>query len=298
MPVCPSAKVPNFPDPLQGDSTCCAVESFGVVKVPVADIGALRKSPAPPSGRRLPPSLLKHADHQSVLAVSALFKAVHESGWQDRSFEKWGIIAAPRFPGRIISAAAMHKFKTQGVPGMSPLIIPTLSLHAMAASLSLALGTHGFNYGVGGGHGHLAEALLAGLAAADDCGVEGVWVVATQFSPEPVPDTAGNSLNLSFGYGVALALKRVGAGQPPIQLRVVPTASAPAHSGDARVIDGEEPPGGLVALAELLTASETAPRVRRWYSPLPGGGALVIDADASRPTAAGDHHEHSAARAG
>src|SRR5205823_2480660 len=88
----------------------------------------------------------------------------HDFGWHDRSFAEWGLIAAPRFLGRIIAAGAMARFKTQGVPGMSPLIIPTLSLHAVAGSLSLALQTHGFNYGVGGGHGHLAEALLTGLA--------------------------------------------------------------------------------------------------------------------------------------
>ena len=169
------------------DATACAVEAYGVARTPIEEIAALRKSLVALNGRRLPPSLLKHADHQTVLGIAAVSKATTDFGWHDRSFDEWGVVAAPRFLGRLNSAAAIQRYRQSGVTGISPLIVATLPLHAVAGSLSLALQAHGLNYGVGGGHGHLAEALLAGLAARDDNGVAGVWVVATQFSPEPVP---------------------------------------------------------------------------------------------------------------
>src|SRR5262249_28604159 len=155
-------------------------------------------APGPLGGRRIPPSLLKHADHQTVLGLAALLRAIDGAGWQGRSFEDWGLIAAPRFLGRISTAASIARFKERGVPGMSPRISPTMSLHAVAGSLSMALKAHGFNYGVGGGHGHLGEALLTALAAREVHGASGIWVVVTQFSPEPVPDTSGHSTNPSL----------------------------------------------------------------------------------------------------
>ena len=278
-------------DAVLSDPTGCAVEAYGVVKVAVEEIAALRKAPGPLGGRTIPASLLKHADHQTVLALAAVLRAVDEFGWHDRSFADWGLIAAPRFLGRINVAASMDRFKRRGVPSMSPLIIPTLSLHAVAGSLSLAMKSHGFNYGVGGGHGHLAEALLTGLAARDDNGVPGVWVVATQFSPEPVPDTAGHSLIPSFGYGVALALTAAAPGGPA---GTSGSSRRPPPSGRATTATSR----GSSPLRDRSHSLSSCPprwrtsRPRRWYCPLPGGGAVELEDDAAR--AAG----HAEARAG
>lgn len=282
---------PNRPDAAPSTTTGCAVEAYGAVKVSVEDVAALRKAPGPLGGRTIPPSLLKHADHQTVLGLAALLRAVDDFGWHGRSFEDWGLIAAPRFLGRILVAAAMDRFKNRGVSGMSPLIIPTLSLHAVAGSLSLALKTHGFNYGVGGGHGHLVEALLTGLAARDENNVPGVWIVATQFSPEPIPDLSGHSTNASFGYAVALALtSEEAAARSRLNLRVVPTSARETGTGDDdRDVAGNDPPSGLVALSSFLDRSASSLRPRHWYCPLPGGGALALDDDparASKPVAA------------
>ena len=277
---------------LLNDPAGCAVDAFGVVRVPVNDVPGLKKGMGPLApGQKIPPSLLKHADHQTLLALAAVLRAVDDFGWQGKSFADWGLIAAPRFLGRIVAAASMARFKAQGVPSMSPLIIPTLSLHAVAGSLSLALKLHGFNVGVGGGHGHLGEALLAALAARDDDGVPGVWVVATQFSPEPVPDAAGASLTGSTGYGVALAVRSASAcaSPPRLWLRAVPTA-ADRDDSDDRDVAGVEPPTGLVALADFLSAgpATSGARPRRWTCPMPGGGALLLDDDPARAGASGD----------
>jgi hypothetical protein len=69
---------------------------------------------------------------------------------------------------------------------------------------------------------------------------------------------------------VAVALGVVAgasAGRSGLNLRVVP-ASAGGASGEV---------ASLVELAEFLGAGTGRPR--RWYGPLPGGGAVVVEDD-------------------
>ena len=260
----------------------CGVEAFGVMRLPLDEIALLRKNPGPSLGSKIPVSMLKHADHQTVLGLAAILKAANDFGWQEHAFADWGVIAAPRFLGRIPAAAVIDRFQTLGVSGMSPIIIPTLSLHAPAGSLSLAIKSHGFNYGVGGGPGHLTEALLAGLAARDDGDVPGVWVVATGFDPEPIPDVAGKSIVPTFGYAVALALVSKSTGTTRLHLRMVPTAAVDSASQATT-----EPPS-LVELAAFLSDSDPGLRTRRWFGAIPGGGAFEIEDDPARGIAAKD----------
>jgi hypothetical protein len=263
----PLSPISSFPsEALQREAPGCALGAFGVVRVPFEEIAALRKAPGPWEGPKLPLSLMKHADHQTILAISAVIHAIDDFGWHGRSFADWGVVAAPRFLGRVFLAAALDRFARLGVPGMSPLIIPTLSLHAVAGSVSMAIKSLGFNFGVGGGPGHLVEALLLALASREDHGVPGIWVVATAFDPEPVPDTAGHSTVPAVGHGVALALTPTTLGESKRLLRIVDTIE-----GDAPVS-----PSSLVSLAEFLTRSPETPGARRWACPVPGGGAVEL----------------------
>jgi hypothetical protein len=273
-----SRAVPSLPIP-------CAVETYGTVRVPFEGIAALRKNPGPLGGRVIKPSLLNQADHQTILGLAALLRAVDAAGWHGKSFEHWGVIAAPRFLGRIIVAAAMERFRDRGVTGMSPMIIPTVGLHSISGSLSMALKIQGFNYGVGGSHGHLADALLTALAARDD-GVPGIWVVSTQFSPEPVPDGSRLSTTEAVGYAVAMALTPTpeAASRSRLNLRLVPTSARTGTSSqdDDRDVHGDDPPSGLVALTDFLDNTSESLRPRHWYCPLPGGGAVALDDDPAR----------------
>jgi hypothetical protein len=175
------------------------------------------------------------------------------------------------------------------------LIVPTLCLHAVAGSLSLAMKCHGFNYGVGGGHGHLADALLAGLAARDDDSAPGVWIVATQFSPEPRPDPTGRCSNEPVGHAVALAVCSTAAARSRLNLRLVPRLAAGLRL-DADV-DGTEPDSGLIRLAEFLEAGMNTRKVRRWYCPIAGVGTVQLDDDPARAPSAVDR-QVDVARAG
>ncbi len=275
-------------DAVPSDPIGCPVEAHAYLRVPFEEIAALRKNPGPSLGTKIPVSLLKHADPQTVLGLAALLRAADEAGWRDRSFADWAVIASPRFLGRVASAMVIDRFLRMGASGMSPMIIPTLSLHATAGSLSLAIQSHGFNYGVGGGPGHLTEALLAGLASRDDGGCPGVWVVATGFDPEPIPDLAGNSVVPAFGHAVALALVPEATGQTRLNLRMVPTAAA----GPEPRQPAEHPT--LAALGAFLTDAGNGIKVRRWFASLPGGGAFEIEDNPARGVAAGDRRSFRA----
>jgi hypothetical protein len=268
------------------DATPCGVEAFGVVQVPLGEIAGLRKTLGPASGRAIAPSLLKHADHQTVIALASILKAVDDFGWRDQSFEDWGIIAAPRFLGRLNSAVALLRFWSAGAPGVSPLIVPTLCLHAVAGALSLAMKCHGFNYGVGGGHGHLGDALLTGLAARDDDNVPGVWIVTTQFDPEPRPGPTGACSNEPIGYAVALAIRSNTAAQCRLNLRLLPRPAPGLHL-DADV-DVAEPDWGLIQLADFLKDGANSRKIRRWYCPIAGVGTIQLDDDPARASSGVD----------
>jgi hypothetical protein len=83
-----------------------------------------------------------------------------------------------------------------------------MSLHATAGAVSLALGCHGPNVGAGGGPGAAGDGLLAGLTVCADRACPGVWVVLTEWAPEPAAedDPAG------VCHGVALGLTAAGYG--------------------------------------------------------------------------------------
>jgi hypothetical protein len=244
-----------------------ALEAFGVISVRFEEIAALRKAQGPWERTRLLLSLMKHGDHQTVLALAAVFRAIHDFGWHARSFTDWGVVAAPRFIGRIVLAGALDRFERLGVAGMSPLIIPTLSLHAVASSVSLALKAQGPSLGAGGGHGHLGEGLLAAVMAHDHQAAAGIWVVATAFDPEPVPDSSEKSPVPAVGYGVALALTLGQAATSTRTLRLVATS---------RVGQQSQSTSELVALAEFLAHSGATVLDRRWSCCLPGIGEFEL----------------------
>ena len=100
----------------------------------------------------------------------------------------------------------------EGVWGTSPHLIPHFALHSASGSISLALGSHGPNLGVGGGRRAVAEGFLAALTWLSTGTVPGVWLVLSGWSPELVPDPAGNSPQAGECLGLALALVGLGNG--------------------------------------------------------------------------------------
>ena len=112
---------------------------------------------------RVPPSLLRYADEQTIAGTAAVFTAIEAMGASPDRFEAWGVVAATRYLGRANLAVALRSFMAEGVWGTSPHLIPHFALHSASGSISLALGSHGPNLGVGGGLHAVAEGFLTAL---------------------------------------------------------------------------------------------------------------------------------------
>jgi hypothetical protein len=176
--------------------TDCGLAAFGVTRTPAADLPALRQTIA----AQLPAGVLKYADDQTVASVAAVVHAIETFHLQRPTFSDWGVVAAPQFLGRASFADALERFDRRGPVAVSPLIVPYLSLHSMAANICLALGSHGPSFGAGGGPNSLAEGLLAGMTLQGSARVPGVWVIVSEFDPDATHDEAPEC------HAVALAL--------------------------------------------------------------------------------------------
>ena len=167
-----------------------------------SELPALRQRPGPDVGLALPPSMLKHADDQTVVGLAAVFRAIHDHRLEPNSFADWGVVAGPRFLGRALFTTALQRFAAEGAWGVSPHLIPHRSLHAVSGTVSQALHLHGPNFGVGGGPNAALEAILAAVALLGADRLPGVWLVLTEWQPELVPDRKGRSPRIRSASGM------------------------------------------------------------------------------------------------
>jgi len=252
----------------------CDIAAFGIVEATPDLLATLRKNPQPPGCRPLPGNFLKYSDDQTVAALAAVLRAVHEYRLEDRDFTNWAVVAAPRFLGRTPFTAAIDKFHRQGASAVSPLIIPFLSLHVVSGTISMALRIHGPNLGVGGGEGGLVEALLTGLAVAAEDHPPGVWVVLTEWGDQG-PSAGGKDRPAESYLCRAVALALVPAAREPLaSLRCSPPATID-FPATARP-DCPEPT--LATLAAFLVQRGGSGTPRHWVCPLSWGGSLELTA--------------------
>lgn len=257
------------PDEGEGDQAVAneaSIIALAAARVPDVEIPALRKAPGLPGGPSITPALLKHADEQTVVALAAVLRALAASGMSAEECSEWGVIAAPRFLGRGPGTLAMKRYVSIGASSVSPLIIPTLSLHSMSGTISLALGMHGTNFGVGGSHGQLGEVLLTGLATVDALGLPGLWVVATEWGPEPRPDDRGRSRIPTTCHAVALGLSARCDRQACWSLEITTTTTR-ARQRAART--------GVADLVRFLADEDSSSA--GWIQAVPGLGAIALE---------------------
>jgi hypothetical protein len=194
---------------------------YALFRLAPQDLPVVRKRPGPvPDGwGRVPPSLLRYSDEQTVAGVAAVFSAMEEAGLDPGRLEAWGVVVASRFLGRANLAQALRSHDTEGVWGVSPHLIPHSALHSPSGTISLALGLHGPNLGVGGGMHAAAEGFLAALTWLS-CGlVPGVWLVLSGWTPELVP---GQPAWECQALALALVAARPAEGRPTFRVQVGP----------------------------------------------------------------------------
>jgi hypothetical protein len=157
----------------------CDVVAHAAVRATADELPALRRSPGALGGAAVPPSLLRHADDQTVVGLAAVLRAVSRGGLDPCGFGGWSVVVAPRFLGRSTFEAVFPRFLAEGAWGVSPHLIPNHSLHAPSGTVSLALQARGPNLGVGGAPGGEAEAFLTAATFLAEGSVAGVWIVLT-----------------------------------------------------------------------------------------------------------------------
>jgi hypothetical protein len=162
----------------------------GSVQVTGDMLGGLRTNPGPAPSEALPPSFLKHADEQTVVAMAAVLEAIHRCQLAGTDFTNWGVLAAPRYLGRLTTVLALQRFAAEGAWGISPHLIPHRTLHALSGTISQALHIHGPNLGVGGGPNAAMEVMVVAASFLSAENLPGVWVVMTGWDPEPAPNKA------------------------------------------------------------------------------------------------------------
>ena len=229
----------------------CDLAADATVRAGLESLPELRKHPGSVHGEPVPPSLLKHADEQTVAGLVAVCQALASPALQATDFRDWGVAAAPRFLGRPAMAAALQRFQAEGAWGVSPHLIPHRSLHSLSGTVSQALKIHGPNFGVGGGPGGVAEVLLAATAMLERRKLPGVWVVLTCLDPELAPDESGRPASGTKCVGLALALMPIRRGAAGRHMRLV--CGAPGQdSSSAANRAGEFDLRRLVALLDSL----------------------------------------------
>ncbi len=208
----------------RGSALCGLVVGHGLCRIPSGDVAALRRKPSPiPEGWALPhASLLRNSDEQTIAGLCAVFTAIDSMELPRDRYEGWGVIAASRFLGRANLARALETFLVEGVWGTSPHLIPHFALHSASGTISLGLGLHGPNLGVGGGLHSAAEGFLAALTWLSMGDVAGVWLVLSGWSPELVPERGGGPPAARECQALAIALCAVGTahGLPAFRARV------------------------------------------------------------------------------
>ena len=177
--------------PTTPDDVRCDVTASGAARATADEVTTLRRSLALPGREPFPSPFLKHADEQTVVGLAAVIDALRRAGRGADEFRAWGVVVASRLMGRTALAPALARFRAEGTWGVSPHIIPHHSLHAPSGTISLALKSHGPNFGAGGGPGAFADGLLTAAALLEEGHVPGVWAVFTGWSPEPALDDAG-----------------------------------------------------------------------------------------------------------
>jgi len=268
----------NLPD--TSDLTFhCGVAAYGVVEARLAALPALREQPGWPPERKIPPRFLRHADEQTVVGLAAVLRAMQQPPLAQQCFDDWGVVAAPHFPGRIGGATAMAKFQQEGPATVSPHVIPQHSLHSVSSTISIALAMHGPTFGVGGGPEALAEALSVAMTFFQHGCWPGLWLVLTQWEPEPLPDGLGSSTIDALCRGVALALVPDNDQEWSLRWTVSAADQLPdEHHADHQLASARRAPSTapLAELAACLTAGGAQSPAGRWSYRLPWGGQVDL----------------------
>jgi len=200
----------------------CGIAAFGVANLDDEKLAVVRKAPEAQMSMPLAPSVARHCDEQTMACLFAVGEAMRRMQATASDFEAWGIVASTRYLGRSFFSQSLAKFDREGPWNTSVQVVPHRSLHSTSSTISLALGCHGPNVGVGGAVDGEGQALLTAASLLDEFALPGVWLVLAGWSPELNVDAAGTPTHAARCHALALALKPAAEVPGGLQLRIVP----------------------------------------------------------------------------
>lgn len=257
-----------------------SVAAHAIVTVGLPAIDDMRDAPPPEGVPPTPHRFLRHADEHTVVALRAVQEALAGNAELLGDRKRHAVVAAPCGAGRPAAARTLVQLRDRGAVSVSPHVVPQCSLHAIASAVSVGLGMHGPNIGVGGGPDALSEGCLAALSLVAEPDVAVCWLVLTAWDSEPVLDDRGDVPGDAVCRGVALALDPLATGGMRLSLRRGLPPSMPL-GGPWETCDGSRQ---LAALAAALSgrggrsaAVERASDCDGSLWSLRCGGGLLID---------------------
>ena len=241
--------------PHTAGAAACVV-THAMVSCRLSEIDSLRTGGWPAGSPELPARFLRHADEQTVVCMHAVLAAIAKLPSPRPSFEHFGVIAAPCQAGRIAAAQTLVQAAAVGGVAVSTRIVPECSLHSPAGAVSVGLGIHGPNIGVGGGPEALSEGLFTAISwmgprTSGPAACDGVWLLVSGWDEEPALDATGHATTDPVCRGVALALTRPHEGRPALQLHTDAATSPALPAEDVH------PSSLLIGFGAALVAAES-----------------------------------------
>lgn len=215
--------MPTRPTTTSSPPVACGIGAHAFVEARLTQIGPLRDRPGPEGSPPLPPRFLRHCDEQTVVGMHAVLAAIASLPAERRVCERHGVVAASCQAGRIVTASSLAKLRPQGAVSISPHIVPQCSLHSVAGAVSVALGMHGPNVGIGGGPDAVAEGLFTAISLVRPGGgadADGVWLVASDWAEEPALDETGAAIGDPVCRALALFVQPAAAEAAALELTI------------------------------------------------------------------------------
>jgi hypothetical protein len=186
-----------------------SIVARGAARLTMPELAALRKESLPNLPVRLSPQLLRYSDEQTLAALVALSEATKSIALASKDFGDWAIVSTSRNLGRSAFAAVVDKYRSEGPWGVSVQVIPHCTAHAVAGTLSLAIGSHGPCIGAGDDE---LNAVLSAACVLRQPGWCGAWIVFSGWLPELTIDTSGRPTSDSICTAAAIAVTRQPSG--------------------------------------------------------------------------------------
>jgi hypothetical protein len=192
-----------------------AILAKGTASLAAPELAAIRQQSLDRFPTPLRPQFLKHSDDQTLAALTALTRAIDAHGVAGR-FHDWAIVSSTRNLGRSAFAAVIDKYQIEGPWGVSVQVIPHTAPHAVAGTVSLALGSHGPAIGAGAARGEESQALLTAATLLQVPDIGGAWILLTGWSTQHPVCEATETTFAPICTAAALAVVSVPTDKPQI----------------------------------------------------------------------------------